>query len=202
VADRPGGLHRCLRPGQPTDQAQIERTHRTLDTFTGIPDGLPDLATLQQRLDAEWAQYNRWFPSLASDCGGRPPLLAHPELGQVRRPYRPEWELQLFSEQPVSDELATLELERKVSAVGQIQLAGHSRSVGRATAGQTVQVRCDPLARICIWVIRTEDGTAIAQLPKEGVDVITLTGLSDEPDPDAADPAHVPVFRRISRGTI
>jgi transposase InsO family protein len=174
-----GVVHRFIRPGQPTDQAQIERTHRTLDNFTDIPDGLPDLASLQQRLDAEREQYNTLFPAAASDCAGRPPLIAHPELRQPRRPYRLEGERQLFDEQRVYDYLASVGLERKVSQVGQIQLGGRSRGVGRAYGGQTLAVRCDPHSHE--WVVRTGDGSEVARLPIQGVDVTSLTGLPDEP---------------------
>jgi hypothetical protein len=98
-----GVVHRFSRPATPTDQAQIERTHRTLDNFVGLPDQRPDLATLQMRLDLEREQHNAWFPSRASDCAGRPPLRAHPELLMPRRPYQPFWERELFDEQRVYD---------------------------------------------------------------------------------------------------
>ena len=101
-----------IRPNTPTDQAQVERTHRTLDGFVGLPDPRLDLGQLQQRLDSEREQHNRWFPSRASDCAGRPPLLAHPELQHPRRPYRLEWERQLFDLQRVYDYLTTIPLER------------------------------------------------------------------------------------------
>jgi transposase InsO family protein len=174
-----GVIHRFIRPGQPTDQAQIERTHRTLDNFADIPDGLSDLACLQQRLDAEREQYNTLFPAVASDCAGHPPLLAHPELLLSRRPYRVEWERMLFDEQRVYQYLATVVLSRKVSKVGQIQLGGCSRGVGRAYAGQTLVVRCD--AHTHEWVVRTAEGNEVARLAVQGVDVSSLTGLPDEP---------------------
>jgi hypothetical protein len=174
-----GVVHRFIRPATPTDQAQVERTHRTLDNFTGLLDERLDLATLQQRLDLEREQHNHWFPSRASDCGGRPPLLAHPEALLPRRPYHPEWERQLFDLQQVYTYLATIRLERKVSQVGQIQLGGRSLGIGRAYAGQTVLVRCEPSARA--WVIRDQDETVLTRLPVQGVDVTTLTGLPDEP---------------------
>lgn len=174
-----GVVHGFSRPGQPTDQAQIERTHRTLDNFAHLLDRPPDLASVRQRLDLECEQYNHWFPARASDCGGRPPLLAHPELLLPRRPYRPEWEAQMFDLQRVYDYLATIELERKVSQVGQIQVAGRSLGVGGAWVGQTVSIRCDPVARQ--WVVVDREGQLVTHLPVRGVDISSLTGLSDEP---------------------
>ncbi|HET9326343.1 MAG TPA: helix-turn-helix domain-containing protein [Candidatus Eisenbacteria bacterium] len=174
-----GVAHRFIRPNTPTDQAQIERTHRTLDGFVGLPDSQLDLARLQQRLDAEREVHNAWFPSRASDCGGRPPLLAHPELLLARRPYQVEWERALFNEQRVYAYLATIVLSRKVSKTGQIQLSGQSRSVGRACIGQTVTVQCDALRRD--WVVRVADGTVVKRLSIRGLDVTSLTGLPDTP---------------------
>jgi transposase InsO family protein len=183
-----GIRHQFIRPGTPTDQAQIERTHRTLDNFADLLDQRFDLATLQQRLDLEREQHNGFFPSRASNCRGRPPLLAHPEVLVPRRPYRPEWERQLFDLQQVYAYLATLQLQRKVSQVGQIQLAGRSVGVGRASVGQTVIVGCDPIARV--WVVRDRDENVLARLPVQGVDLTMLTGLPDEP-PIAEQPVQL-----------
>jgi transposase-like protein len=179
-----GVEHRFIRPNTPTDQAQIERTHRTLDGFVGLPDSRLDLGQLQQRLDIEREQHNHWFPSRASDCAGRPPLLAHPELKQPRRPYRLEWERQLFDLQRVYDYLATIELERKVSSTGQIQLRGRSRPVGRAYARQTVIVQCD--AESHEWVVYQSTGVEVKRLAICGLDVTTLTGITDVPMADLA----------------
>lgn len=177
-----GVEHRFIRPHTPTDQAQIERTHRTLDGFVGLPDPRLDVGQLQQRLDIEREQHNRCFPSRASDCAGRPPLVAHPELLRPRRPYRLECERQLFDLQRVYDYLATIRLERKVSSTGQIQLRGQSRGVGRALGGQTVIVQCDAEAHE--WVVHQADGLELKRLPICGLDVTTLTGITDLPIPD------------------
>jgi len=174
-----GVAHPFSRPATPTDQAQIERTHRTLDNLTGMLDGLADLSSLQARLDAERELYNRLFPSRASDCAGRAPLMAHPELCHKRRPYRAEWERQLFTEQLVYYELAKVHLERKVSQVGQLQLYGQSVGVGRAYAGQRLMIGCDASKRQ--WLIRSEDGRLVAERPIHGCDVTSLTGIPDDP---------------------
>ena len=174
-----GVEHRFIRPDTPTDQAEIERTHRSLDGFVGLPDPKLDLAQLQQRLEREREQHNRFFPSRASDCAGRPPLRAHPELLRPRRAYRLECERQLFDEQRVYDYLASIRLERKVSSTGQIQLYGCSRGVGRALAGQTVLVQCDSKSHE--WVVHQADGGEVKRLAIHGLDVTSLTGISDVP---------------------
>jgi len=172
-----GVRHHFIRPSTPTDQAQIERTHRTLDGFVGLPDATLTLARLQERLDSEREMHNRWLPSRASDCAGRPPLVAHPELLRPRRPYALEQERGLFDEQRVYDYLAGIELERKVSRSGQVQLGGQSRSVGRAAAGQLVKVVCDATTRE--WVVRGANSGELKRLPIHGLDATSLTGITD-----------------------
>ncbi len=174
-----GVQHRFIRPNTPTDQAQVERTHRTLDGFVGLPDPRLDVVQLQQRLDSERDLHNRLFASRASDCAGRPPLSAHPELLRPRRPYRLEWEAALFDQQRVYAYLATLPLTRKVTSSGQIHLYGALCSVGRATAGQVVSVQCDPQAQE--WIVRSVDGAEVKRLRVDGLDVTSLTGIADTP---------------------
>jgi transposase-like protein len=174
-----GVQHRFIRPNTPTDQAEVERTHRTLDGFVGLPDPRLDVIHLQQRLDSERDLHNRHFASRASDCGGRPPLIAHPELLRPRRPYRLEWEQALFDEQRVYAELATIPLTRKVTSSGQIHLYGTLRSVGRGLAGQMVSVQCDAVARV--WVVTVADGAEVKRLPVHGLDVTSLTGIAATP---------------------
>ncbi len=44
-----GVTHRFIRPGRPTDQAQIERSHRTLGNWINDPESLADVATCKPR---------------------------------------------------------------------------------------------------------------------------------------------------------
>jgi putative transposase len=177
-----GVVHEFIRPHCPTDQAQVERSHRTLDGLTLDDASRATLATFQQALERERFIYNHEFPVRASDCHGRPPLQAHPELVQPRRPYRPEWEIALFDLQRVYDHLATLRLERKVNTSGQVSLGRILYALGRQQAGKTVQVRCDPQTREWIFLERnTEPPHEIARRAVKGVNVTSLTGLEDRP---------------------
>ncbi len=176
-----GVRHIFIRPHCPTDQAQVERTHRTLSDFALDEESQANLTALQQALDRERVLHNTLFPSRASDCHGRPPLKAHPELLHPRRPYRPEAELALFDIQRVYDFLATFTFQRRVNAVGQVSLGRRRYSVGRAWAGQSLLVRLDPRQRE--WVFYAEvDGEEreIARRSPKGLDVETLTGLNPE----------------------
>lgn len=185
-----GVTHQFIRAGTPTDQAAVERTHRTLDGFVGLPDPHLTLDGLQQRLDAERNLHNQVFASRASDCAGRPPLTAHPELLQPRHPYCLAWERALFDEQQVYAYLARIPLQRRVSSSGQIRLYGRSYSVGRARRRQLVTVRCDPTIRM--WRVCAADATPIAQFPILDLDAATLTGLADLP-PAAICPIQLPL---------
>ncbi|RLC83178.1 MAG: hypothetical protein DRI79_14220 [Chloroflexi bacterium] len=170
-----------IRPHRPTDQAHVERNHRTLSNFAMDKEGLSNLDALQQSLDRERSLHNRLFPSRAGDCNGRPPLEAHPELLRPRRPYQPEWELALFDMQRVYDYLATFTFQRKVSTAGQVSLGSQVYYVGRAWAGHTLSVRFDPQQREWVFHAEIEAGEReIARRPPKNLDVETLTGLNPD----------------------
>lgn len=173
-----GVTHRFIRPGQPTDQPQIERNHRTLDGLTLDEQALQNQSTLQSALDRERHVYNAYFPSQASDCAGRPPLQAHPELLRPRRPYQPDHELALFDITRVYAYLSTFRFERKVNTVGQVSLGRQLYSVGRGQAGRTVQVHFDRGDRT--WVFQSETEEEFARRPLKHLTIETLTGLTVE----------------------
>lgn len=170
-----GIQHRLIRPGHPTDQAHIERSHRTLNDFALDDEALLDMAHLQPALDRERAIHNQAFPCHASDCAGRPPLSAHPELLHPRRPYRPEQEWALFDLQRVYDYLATVHLQRKVASNGLVKLGQQTYAVGRRYAAQTLQVHFDP--QQAQWVFLTAAGEEIARRAPKNLTVQHLTGL-------------------------
>lgn len=177
-----GVRHRFIRPGCPTDQPHIERNHQTLDGWTLDEKARIDLAHLQQALDRERKVYNHWFPSRASDCAGRPPLTAHPELLRPRRPYQPEQELALFDIQHVYDYLATFTFKRKVSASGQVSLGRRMYSLGKKLVRErkieTVLARFDPIDKQ--WVFLTEAKAELVRRPPKGLNIQTLTGLEPQ----------------------
>lgn len=153
-----GIKHQLIRPACPTDQAQVERSHRTMNGFAVHQLSQRDLVSLQASLDKEKRIHNERFPSRASDCQGRPPLIAHPELLLQLRPYQLEREYDLFNLQYVADYLATYLLERKVSVSGQVSLGATSYYVGSKYKGMTIQVQFDALTHQ--WVF-TDLETAV-----------------------------------------
>jgi len=190
-----GIKHEFIRPGTPTDQPQVERGHRTLDDWALDEEARKGIPQLQQALDRERRVYLLEFPCQASDCAGRPPLIAHPELLHPRRYFQPDLELQLFSLQRVYDYLATFTFERKISDSGCVALTRQvsiGRKFARLLKDRLVWVRCDPLHHE--WVIYKKPANEqttwieLVRRPIKNLDVEPLTGL----DPRSSQPA-IPV---------
>lgn len=181
-----GIRHDFIRPHTPTDQPQIERNHRTLDSFTFDEDSRANIEAFQQSLHKERYLYNHSFPSQASDCNGQPPLVAHPELLQPRRPYRPECETILFDMQRVYDHLAIFTFDRKVNTNGQVSLKNQMYSIGRQHARLEIKVNFDSdRLQWVFWLpVDNEERQILACRPLKGLDFHFLTGLN----PDDATP--------------
>jgi len=177
-----GIKHQTIRSHCATDQAEVERNHRTLNDATFGAESLANLPSFQAALDQERYLYNHLFPSRASDCQRQPPLTAHAELLQPRRPYSPENELSLFDLQRVFDYLATFTFERRVSASGTIGLEAHQCSIGRRHKGKLVKVRCDPVQHEWVIYETCQSGEQVEEKellrrPIHSLNVQFLTGL-------------------------
>ena len=171
-----GIAHHFTRPGQATDQAHVEREHRTLFDWLEEPQPLPNLGALRSALDQARYMHNYVLPSNAGDCQNRPPMEVHPEVLRPLRPYHPAAELALFDLARVDRFLAQFTWSYKVSKVGQVSIAGHTYSVGIAHAGQQVDVRFDPQDRHFVFH-DGQTGRFIKRCPAKGLDVATITGL-------------------------
>ena len=170
--------HRVTRPGRPTDNAEVERGHRTLDDYVIVGHQACDPFQLQDALDQAVHELAFHLPSRAATCRGLPPVQAHPELLAPPCPFQPDQELARFDLHRVDAYLATFTWVRKVGQRGQITLAGKDRrySVGRAYAGQYIQVRFDPSDRhFVFWTLQPEQ--EIGRRPARGLGVDDLTGL-------------------------
>lgn len=175
-----GVVHRFIRPGHPTDQPHIERNHRTLKDWAVDQQSVVDVDHLQQALERERHVHNHLYPSQASDCDGRPPLTAHPELLTPRRAYHPSLELELFDLQRVYTLLAHLTFERKLDGKARVSLGRQLYPLGaklvRERRLKTVKARFDP--NTAEWVFLTPDEKEeIVRRPPKGLDVQALTGL-------------------------
>jgi hypothetical protein len=85
------------------------------------------------------------------------PLVAHPEILTSQRPYRPEWELELFDLKRVDDYLAGFTWFRTATSVGQLRMRKIRYSLGYAWAHQKVSATFDPEHRQFVFTqIRSE----------------------------------------------
>lgn len=178
------GIEHHLAPS-PQRNGGVERSHRTLYERTLADQCFRDGDQLQAQVDADWYELNAQCPSRAKGCHGQPPLAAHPELLIPRRPYRPEWELDLFDLKRVDAYLARHTWLRTASKVGQVSLGSQRYGLGIAWAGQTVSIRFDPEQRQFVFTQvkpETKRGKRQPDLPElrldaKGLGVADITGL-------------------------
>lgn len=175
--------HLVIRPGKPTDNAEVERCHRTVNDYAIVGNEDTSLAQLQAILDEAVRELNHELSSRAEGCRGLAPVMAHPELLQPRRPFQPEHEFALFDLKRVDAYLATFSWERKVGKTGQITMGGqHKRySVGRTHARNQVLVRFDPDDRHFVFYDAESPTDEIGRRPARDLDVPDLTGLAPWP---------------------
>jgi transposase InsO family protein len=166
--------HDLIRSGHPTDNAEVERCHRTVTEYAII--GNQDLSQrrLQQTLDFAVHELNFCLSSKAHGCFGKSPVQAHPELLARPRPFRPDWELVCFNLQRVYAFLASLVWERTVSKVGRIDLGNHRYTVGVKYSRQRITIRFEPYT--CEFAFYLEQ-RFIRRRPALGLSVAELTGL-------------------------
>lgn len=143
----------------PTDNAHIERGNRTWNEHVYLGQEQTTLAELQRVADQAWQDRREYLPSRNPHCHGQAPLVAHPELGQPRRPYTPEQEPRLFDMQRVYRYLSQWEWERQVDTTGCISLANYNRRVSKDHVGQVVKVHFDP--QQALFVARAVDGAEL-----------------------------------------
>ena len=177
---------------QVTENAEVERCHRTVNDYAIVGNEKHTVTELQSILDDAVRELTFELPSRAEGCAGRPPIQAHPELQQPERSFRPEHELAVFDLKRVDAFLSTFTWTRKVGKTGQINLGGQRKrySVGRAFARQEVVVRFDPADRHFVFHLPDperddldpEDLPEIGRRPARNLEVEDLTGLATWPD--------------------
>jgi hypothetical protein len=183
--------HLVIRSGRPTDNGAVERCHRTVNDYAIVGNETVDVIRLQELLNQAVDELNRELPSRAKGCGGQPPITAHPELLQPRRPFCPEHELAVFDLKLVDAFLATFTWERTVGKTGQIEIGTKRYSVGRAHARRRVSVRFDPADRHFVFFDPDQPEQEIVRRPAQGLEVQDLTGLI--PWPEELGPQQLPL---------
>jgi len=175
-----GIAHLMIRSGKPKDNAEVERCHRTISDYAIVGNEDADQGRLQGILDEAVYELCYELSSRAEGCGGKPPICAHPELLQPRRPFQPEHELALFDLHAVDAYLATFTWQRRVGKTGQVTIGGRHQyySVGRTYARRMVLVRFDPDDRHFAFFDIDDPDTEIGRRPARGLGVEDLTGLA------------------------
>lgn len=174
--------HRRNRPARPTDNPEIERTHRSLHGFAVSPGSCANLATLQQSLDAARACYNQYFKARTKHCDSKAPLSAHPTLLAPERPFDPAQELTCFSRPAVIAHLATYRFQRKITVSGQAYLGSAIYGIGTAHKQTATLVRLDPHAEEWLFTC-PHTGEVWARCTAQHLDLAWLTGLPVTPQP-------------------
>ena len=160
------------RPGRPTDQATVERSHQTWAW-----------QALEGQTFAEWEllygylEQRRYFLNYQLPCrtlGNLPPLVAHPEALHPRRLYRPEWEAELLDLSRVYNYLARGRWFRQVSQVGTVSLGKQTYGLGVLWQGESVEITFDPKDNHLVF--RSADGERSRRLPLKGVTTDDLIG--------------------------
>jgi transposase InsO family protein len=184
--------HHFTRPGRATDQAHVERGHRTWNDWLMQPEPTPDLTTYRIQLAQARYMHNEMLPSRAGDCQGRTPYQAHPEVRIPVQPFVPEAELLLFNLSRVDRFLAQFAWQHKVTKSGQVSIGESVYYVGKAHAGTQVTVRFDPIDRHFVFT-HPQTGKVLKRCPAKRLDVPTITGLKPEDVLQLSQPYQLPL---------
>jgi len=166
-------INRAFRP---TDNAMVERSHRTWRGDVLVGGRFADLLLLQAQSDQALDDRRCHLPSRHKGCHRSPPAQAYPHLMTPRRPYQVQHERALFDLHRVDKYVAQWSWQRQVDVTGKISLANRNHLVGRLYRGQVVKVHFDPLTRefVCASVDQTE--IARLQLSELSLDYILGEG--------------------------
>ena len=167
-----------IRPGTPTDNAEVERCHQTLYNYALLGSAADTLAHLQQILPCAVRELGYELPSQAAGCHGRAPVTAHPELLNPPRPFVAEQELAYFDLRRVDVYLASFLWQRTVGATGEINLGDRRYTVRAAYAHCQVLVCFDPTQRHFVVFEATSPYREIRSRPARGLGVAELTGIT------------------------
>jgi transposase InsO family protein len=177
-----GIQHIRSRPHRPTDQAQIERNHRTQGDFVWKDQSFTQLDLLQQALDKARQMYNEQYPSQSSHCHGRSPLSVFPTARFTGRPYHPDLEWDLFELKRVDAFLSGHVWTRKVASCGTVHLGSNIYNIGKPWSSQTIAACFVPDSRSFKFL--TKDGSLIKTLPALDLGKEQIIGLI---------PLHIPL---------
>jgi hypothetical protein len=137
------------RMGQPKDQAMTERSHQTWQHQVLDGQSFSSTKALWHALLERRSFLNQDLP--CSSLGEQPPLVAHPEAGQPRRLYRPEWEIHLIDMSRVYAYLAQGRWFRRASNVGAVSLGKTWYCLGLKWKHTEVEITFDPQDQLLVF---------------------------------------------------
>lgn len=195
-----GITHLAIRPGRSTDNAEVERGHRTINEYAIVGQEKKPTAALLLTVRQAARELALELPSRAKSCNGRTPVTAYPELLQPLRSYQLEHELALFDLDRVDTFLASFQWQRKSDKVGYVQIGGRKRRyhIGRKNANQQCCIRFDPTDRQLVFTLLDNPEQEICRRPIRHVSDLELIGL-DDPSIALA-PQQLPLFPKVLKG--
>jgi transposase InsO family protein len=115
-----GIAHRVIAAGKPTQNAEVERTHRTFHEYALVTRHPMSLEQANACLEKALQRWLHEIPSQGKKCRGRPRSVAYPALLDPHRAYHPTLEPRLFCLEKVDAFLAHKTWVRQVEKNGQI----------------------------------------------------------------------------------
>ena len=150
------------RKSTPTDQAMTERSHQLWFNQVVKDQRFANWESLYLALRKRRDFLNEKLP--CSSVGNVPILKAFPKVAIPRRPYKPEWEENIFDIQRIHQYLAKGKWFRKVSRVGTISLGGYVYNVGKEWAKQQIEITFDLIISKLVFQNPQHEETKVAEL--------------------------------------
>ncbi len=150
------------RAYRPTDNAIVERNHRTWGEHVLLGQSYQLVEQVQHETDLSFADRREHLPSRHVGCNGHPPAQAFPTLNLPRRSFTVEQEAALFDLKRVDAYLSQWEWRRTVDCMGKISLANRNHYIGKTYRGQVIKIHFDPQSRE--FVCSRPDGSKVARL--------------------------------------
>ena len=160
------------RKGHPTDQGLTENSHQLWDRQVLQGQTFADWDALYHALRQRRDFLNTCLPCASLD--DKPPLVACPEAGIPRRPYRPEWEDRLLDLERVYDYLSQGRWFRYSGKDGNTSLGGQYYLLGCKWEKQQVEITFDPSDQQLVFL--AEDGERKQKHAIKGLTAEVLIG--------------------------
>jgi hypothetical protein len=160
------------RKGRPTDQGLTENSHQLWDRQVLQGQTFVDWDDLYHALHQRRDFLNTRLP--CASLGDKPPLVACPQAGTPRRPYRPEWERELLDLERVYDYLSQGRWFRYSGKDGNTSLGGQYYLLGCKWEKQQVEITFDPSDQQLVFL--AEDGEREQEHAIKGLTTEVLIG--------------------------